>query len=105
VSGPYTGTNRKEKCYFDCNRTTIILRSDCDRSRYWIMKHCKLRSSQCHVCIKTSDCQRLPCMNELSLLIISMRGSHDDFDDEEEEQHESEEDEFPGKITHEGNKI
>jgi len=44
-------------------------------------------------------------MNELSLLIISMRGSHDDFDDEEEEQHESEEDEFPGKITHEGNKI
>jgi len=33
------------------------------------------------------------------------RGSHDDFDDDEDEEHESEEDEFPGDITHEDNKV
>ena len=33
------------------------------------------------------------------------RGSHDDFDDDEDKEHESEEDEFPGEITHEGNKV
>jgi len=27
-------TNRKGIYYFDCNRKTIILRSDCNRSRY-----------------------------------------------------------------------
>ena len=35
----------------------------------------------------------------------SERGSHDDFDDDEDKAHESEEDEFPGEITHEGNKV
>jgi len=35
----------------------------------------------------------------------SERGSHDDFDDDEDEEHESYEDEFPGEITHEGNKV
>ena len=35
----------------------------------------------------------------------SQRGSRDDFDDDEDKGHESEEDEFPGEITHEGNKV
>ena len=35
----------------------------------------------------------------------SERCSHDDFDDDQEKDHESEEDEFPGEITHEGNKV
>ena len=35
----------------------------------------------------------------------SQSGSHDDFDDDEDKEHESEEDEFPGEITHEGNKV
>ena len=34
----------------------------------------------------------------------SERGSHGDFDDNADEDHESKEDEFPGKITYEGNK-
>ena len=34
----------------------------------------------------------------------SERGSHDDFDDNADEDHESKKDEFPGKITYEGNK-
>jgi len=32
-------------------------------------------------------------------------GSLDDFGDDEDKDHESEEDEFPGEITHEGNKV
>jgi len=37
----------------------------------------------------------------------SERASHDDFDEDEDEdeEHESQEDELPGKITHEGNKV
>ena len=35
----------------------------------------------------------------------SQRGSRDDFDDDQDKGHESEEDEFPGEITHEGNKV
>ena len=35
----------------------------------------------------------------------SQRGSRDDFDDDQDKDHESEEDEFPGEITHEGNKV
>ena len=35
----------------------------------------------------------------------SQRGSHHDFDDDEDKCHESEEDELPGEITHEGNKV
>ncbi len=33
------------------------------------------------------------------------RGSHNDFDDDVDKEHESEEDEFPGEITHEDNKV
>ena len=35
----------------------------------------------------------------------SQRGSHHDFDDGEDKDRESEEDELPGGITHEGNKV
>ena len=35
----------------------------------------------------------------------SQRGSRDDFDDDEDKGHEWKEDEFPGEITHEGNKV
>ncbi len=35
----------------------------------------------------------------------SQRGSRDDFDDDEDKDRESEENEFPGEITHEGNKV
>jgi len=35
----------------------------------------------------------------------SERGSHDNFDDDEDNEYESEEDEFPGEITYEGNKV
>ena len=42
-------TNRKGIYYFDCNRTTIILRSDCNRSRYVVSseKIWRMQESKC----------------------------------------------------------